>query len=67
MNESTLGYPATEQGEKEGQGRLHYISCKTVPCNLCSGVYFVFPLFYRKFLPLVYVEDVERILTMTLE
>ena len=41
-DESTLGYPATEHGEKERQGRLHYISCMTHFCNGCSVVFFVF-------------------------
>ena len=35
-DESTLGYPVTEHGEKERQGRLHYIYCTAHFCNGCS-------------------------------
>ena len=39
---STLGYPATEHGKKERQGRLHSISCKNVSRDKCSVVFLVF-------------------------
>ena len=41
-DESTIGYPATEHGEKERQGTLHYIRCTTYFCDGCSIVFLVF-------------------------
>ena len=40
-DESTLSYPATEQGGKERQGILDYIHCTAHFCNGCSVVFLV--------------------------
>ena len=37
-----MGDESTKHGEKERQGRLHYICCKNVSCNRCSVLFLVF-------------------------